>query len=68
MGRNMMFTAAQKLACAKRELTMRRRVYPNWVNQGRMTQEEANHEVAVMADIVEDYRAKAEPSLFTEKT
>jgi hypothetical protein len=30
-------TAADKLACAERELKMRKRVYPRWVAEGRMS-------------------------------
>lgn len=53
------FTAAEKLAAARRELAMRRRVYPRWVENNRMTQSKANEETAIMAAIVADYE-KAE--------
>ena len=38
---------------AERELAMRERVYPNWVNGGRMTAEKAAHEIQAMRQIVE---------------
>lgn len=40
------------VACAKRELDYRRRVYPRWVENKRMTQARADEEIALMAEIV----------------
>lgn len=59
----MTVTDAEKLACAERELRMRRKVYPGWVRLGRMLQEKADREIAVMAAIVADYSAKVHPEL-----
>lgn len=53
-------TAEDKLACAERELKMRRKVYPRWIDDGRMTNEKAAHEIAVMEAIVVDYQAAAQ--------
>lgn len=50
-----MFTAAEKLACAKRELRMRHKVYPSWVARGKMFQNIADREIAIMQEIVADY-------------
>lgn len=44
-----------KLACARRELALRRAAYPKWVANGRMKQEVAEREIAVMAAICSDY-------------
>ncbi len=44
-------TIDQMLVCATRELAMRRRVYPRWVASGRIKQEAADHEIAVMDGI-----------------
>jgi len=41
------------IACARRELAMRQRVYPKWVKEERMNQQKADHEIACMAAIVE---------------
>jgi hypothetical protein len=41
------------IGCAKRELLMRKRVYPRWVADDRMTQEKADKEIAFMAAILE---------------
>ena len=50
-----MFTAADKLACAKRELRMRLKVYPSWIARGKMFQNHADREIAIMKEIVSDY-------------
>lgn len=52
----MPFTARQKREAAERELKMRQRVYPRWIEAGRLTSEKAAHEIAVMEEIVADYR------------
>jgi hypothetical protein len=53
-------TTADKLACAERELKMRKRVYPRWVEEGRMSLGKSEHEIAAMEAIAADYRAIAE--------
>ena len=45
-----------KLGCAERELAMRERFYPRWVESGKMRANKAIREIAVMAAIVMDYR------------
>ena len=47
------FTLAQLAACAAREVMMRRRVYPRWVQHGRMSQEKADAEIAMMQAIAD---------------
>lgn len=59
-----MITTAQKRTAAEREVRMRRRVYPRWVAQGRMTHAEADHQIRVMEAIAADY---AEPNLFSKE-
>lgn len=46
-------TLTDQLAAARRELGMRRRVYPRQVASGRMTQAAADHEIACMQAIVD---------------
>lgn len=53
------FTNAQKYAVVVREVEMRRRVYPGWVAKGRMKQEEADFQIAVMDEIGADYKRLA---------
>lgn len=54
------FTDQQKHEAAERELRFRKRVYARRVADGRMKQEQADREIAVMAEIADDYRAKSE--------
>lgn len=53
-------TTADKLACVEREITMRERVYPRWIDAGRMSKQKAAQEIAVMKAIAEDYRSASE--------
>lgn len=55
-----MITAIDKQACAERELKMRLRVYPRWVETGRMNSALADREIACMRAIVEDYKIPAD--------
>ena len=50
-------TLDQKIAALRREIRMRERVYPNRVAEGKMRQDQADAEVAVMKAILEDYEA-----------
>jgi len=47
-------------ACAAREVAMRRRVYPRWVEQKRMTQALADRELAHMEAIEAHFAKLAE--------
>lgn len=53
------FTAEEKLACARRELAMRERVYEFRIKQGKMTQQLADREIGLMRAIVADYETAA---------
>jgi hypothetical protein len=50
-------TTADKLACAARELALRKNVYPRWVEQNRMGAARAALEISMMQAIVADYEA-----------
>lgn len=52
-------TAADKKKAVERELTFRRRVYPRWIADGRMSQKLADEQIAIFEEIRDDY-AKAE--------
>ena len=43
------------LGCARRELAMRRKVYPGLIVRGRMKPEEAELEIRMMTAIVEHF-------------
>lgn len=53
-------TDAMKAACAKREVSMRRRAYAKWVEDPRSgwTQDRADREIATMQAIADDYDRK----------
>ena len=51
-----MISSAEKLACLEREIAMRRRVYPKWIASGKLKQEKADREIAVMEAVAADYR------------
>jgi hypothetical protein len=53
----MKFTVAEKLKCAKRELALRQAVYPKFIASGRLKQQSADQEIALMQAIVDDYTA-----------
>ena len=47
-----MKTLTEMIACAKRELAIRERVYPKWVESKRMTADQCRHEIETMQAIV----------------
>jgi len=47
---------ADQVACVERELTMRRRVYPRWVDAGKMTKAKADAEIRTMTAVLETLR------------
>lgn len=49
------FTDEDKAKCALREAGWRRRVYPNSVAKGRMTQAQADREISMMDEIASEY-------------
>lgn len=54
----MTFSDAEKRECAEREAKMRRRVYPRWVEQKKMSLAQADKQIALMDEIADDYRKK----------
>ncbi len=49
-------TTAEQIACIRRELGLRRNVFPGRVRAGKMTQETADREIAAMEDILDRLR------------
>jgi hypothetical protein len=41
------------IGCARRELMLRKRVYRKWIDEGRMSEQKAEAEIAFMAAILE---------------
>jgi hypothetical protein len=47
-----------KLGCIRRELSMRRRLYPHWVAEKKMSAEQARREIEVMQAIFDEYQKR----------
>lgn len=43
----------EQIACVKREIGMRERVYPGRIERGAMKSEQAEREIATMRDVLE---------------
>lgn len=43
----------EQLKCVEREISMRKRVYPRWVADGRMSSQKAEYEIATMNEVAE---------------
>ena len=50
-----MITRDHKIAALKREIALRKNVYPGRITAYRMTEEKAKHEIEVMEAILRDY-------------
>ncbi|MHB2205016.1 hypothetical protein [Methylobacterium sp. CM6257] len=54
------FTAADLADCAEREVRQRQRAYPGWIEAGRMTQQLADGQTALVQAIARKLRAEAD--------
>lgn len=52
-------THAEKAKAARREANLRRRVYPRWIESGRLAQAKADSEIKVMEEIAVYFEARA---------
>lgn len=50
-----MYSRDQKLREVEREVQMRKRLYPRWVREGRMTAEQADRAIGIMEAVAADY-------------
>lgn len=60
----MVVSIQRQIACVEREIALRRRAYPRWVRAGRMTQRDADRELAEMESVLATLRglkAEVEP-------
>jgi hypothetical protein len=60
----MEFTIDELVACARRELGQRKRVYQRLVAIGKMDQAEAEREIALMRAIRDNLEDQQQPKLF----
>lgn len=58
---------AVKLVEIRREIVMRRRLYPGWVSKGTLRQVTADRQIAIMEAIAADYAAKIEAEAAKER-
>jgi hypothetical protein len=63
----MTHTLDQQLAEIDRELTMRRRLYPEWVASGRMRGQTADSQMSAMAAVRETIRQLRQNETMTSK-
>lgn len=57
-----MISIEDQVACIDRELRYRRRVYPRWVEAGKMTQRKADEELSRMDAVLATLQEKAKGS------
>jgi hypothetical protein len=58
------FSIDELCACARREVAQRKRVYPRLVQAGKMSQEEAAAQIAMMNAITDLLESQQQPKLF----
>jgi hypothetical protein len=54
------YDAKIKFAAVEREIKFRRRVYPRWIEAGKITDGFAATQISIFEAIAEDYRQEAE--------
>jgi hypothetical protein len=57
---NPRYSNREKALCAEREVQQRRRVYPWLVESGKVSQQFCDRQIAMMTEIADEYREKAE--------
>jgi hypothetical protein len=55
---NRRFSDADKVDELQREIKMRNRVFPRWVADGRMRQDEADRRIAILQEIADEYDSR----------
>lgn len=55
-----MFSTEEIIKEVQREINMRKRVFPTWVLQGRITQQQSDKRIGIFEKILEDYKQKLE--------
>lgn len=50
-----MITTEHKISELRREIETRRRVYPGWVQNGRLSKQDADYRISVLEAILLDY-------------
>ena len=55
-----MVTLTEQIKCVRREIDYRKKCYPKWVAEGKMTQIEADYQIEVMEYVVNTLQAIAD--------
>lgn len=53
-------TVTEQMKAVRREIDYRKRLYPKWVADGRMTQQEANYQIELMEYVLNTLNAVLE--------
>ena len=61
------FTAREKATEARRETELRKRVYPRFVGEGKISGKAADRQIAIMDEIAADYEQIAEADEMQER-
>lgn len=59
-------TLGEQVKCLQREVNWRFRMYPKWVIAGRMTQNDADFQIAAMRAALKTLQSFQKPDLFKE--
>lgn len=57
------FTLPEMIAEAKREVAMRERVYPRWIDAGKLKPSEAARRISLMKAIADELERRQQPGL-----
>lgn len=52
-----MVTISEQIKCVRREIDYRKRLYPRWVQDGKITQQEANYQIEAMEYVLNTLQA-----------
>ncbi len=52
-----MVTITEQIKCVRREIDYRKRLYPRWVQDGKITQQEANYQIEAMEYVLNTLQA-----------
>ena len=50
----------QQIKCVEREIGMRQRVYPNWINAKKMSAGKAEYEITMMQEVLKSLKQNAQ--------
>lgn len=57
------FTLSEMISEAKREVAVRERVYPKWIERGKLKPSESSRRIALMKAIADELERRQQPGL-----